>query len=120
MPVPEMLQPLKNSAYDIIYQYYEKFGFTEVCEHNRMLIRSDSVSKLLVNWNALPVSKEDVILINQIANKIDTLSSSLTYSIYYRHKDYFSDVMLTNAEYVENGLTADSLNLNLEMGYYYF
>lgn len=100
----------------IVYQFYEKFGFTDLCEHNRLLL--DSISIVIdSSWVELPIQESDLDKINHISNKVDTLLMS-GYSVRYRYKSFFSDISIEIVEYLRKNSNEKDFILNLQNGYY--
>lgn len=105
------------SEENLVYQFYEKFGFTDLCEHHRILLEVDSF-KVNETWQRLPISDESLIAMNSLSNKIDTIFNQNNFAVYYKEKASFSDILLVQGEYVKKGKEKDFLSLNLQKGYY--
>lgn len=95
---------------NIKYQYYQKFGFTDICEHIRILSKIDSIPNLA---NDLPISYADRNLINRISNKTDSIFGDKIL-INYRDRNVFSDIELDFYEFQSDS----NLVLNLTNGKY--
>jgi hypothetical protein len=103
---------LENSK--VLYQYYEKFGFTDVCTHSRMYFKASGITSGN-GWKRLPFSKHDLALINSFSNKVDTLDK-VALNVVYPLKDYFSDISLDQREYRKDSVF--SATIPLGNGYY--
>ena len=73
-------QPNMNlaSEYEInstqlVYQYYQKFGFTDVCEDIRMVAKLNNSPNLK---KRLPITDDDLKTINAFSNKVDSMNST--------------------------------------------
>lgn len=94
---------------NIIYQYYEKFGFTDVSKHYRSLYTIDNFV-LPEKLDKLPIKKSDLLFINALSNKIDKIDSRKI-KIPYQFKDRFNDIMLDNFEYYDSSFKINSISL---------
>ena len=116
----------------LVYQYYQKFGFTDVCEDIRM------VSKLKDSPNfkkKLPITQDDLKAINEFSNKVDLIKGSQIsfdsntrnefYDIELDFIEFTSDslltVKLTNGEYeiIQTDLTSTLKIFDKESGLLY-
>lgn len=104
--------PIKKS--NILYQFYEEFGFGETCIHTRSLFRVDSF-KINNNWKKLPMLKKDINKIRLIPNKIDTLKNK-EIVVKYSYKTYFDDISLISKEYIKD--SSFNKKVGLLKGYY--
>lgn len=94
----------------LVYQYYQKFGFTDVCEDLRMVANQKEAPKF---EKSLPITTEDMWIINSFSNKTDKISESPISFDTNNRKEFF-DVELDFVEY-----TIDSnLVINLNTGQY--
>ena len=98
----------------ILYQYYEKFGFTDLCVHHRTLFYVHENIKLN-NWNKLPMLEADINKVNSLHNKLDSLNGD-SISVVYNYKNVFSDISLKLEEYFKD--TIFDKELALTDGYY--
>jgi len=56
------------------YQYYQKFGFTDVCEYLRIVLEPIEIPKLN---KSLPIDSADLKKINNFSNKTDKLNGDI-------------------------------------------
>lgn len=112
----EMLPDMKLAAEfevdstQLAYQYYQKFGFTDVCEDLRM------VSKLKVSPNLkkkLPIEPKDLEIINEFPNKVDRLEE-FEISFDTNARSAFHDMELKFIEFISD----TTLSVQLEKGEY--
>ena len=95
---------------DVLYQRFQKFGFTDVCEDIRIISKLSTSPELA---NQLPMTMEDLTKFNSTPNKVDTLNGlSITTSAVPR--DFYLDIEL---EYV-NFVSDSNLTVQLEFGEY--
>lgn len=94
----------------LLYQYYQKFGFTDVCEDLRMVAKLNESPKLGKN---LPINDEDLKTINNFSNKVDRIESS-TISFKSNPRSQFYDIELNFIEFV----TDSTLTVKLKTGEY--
>lgn len=100
----------KVDSTQLVYQYYQKFGFTDVCEDIRM------VAKLYNSPNfkkRLPITEDDLTTINGFSNKIDLINSSQI-SFSSNTRDQFYDIELDFIEFKTDSL----LTIELSNGEY--
>lgn len=57
----------------LVYQYYQKFGFTDICEDIRMVAKLNNSPNFK---KKLPITKIDLKNINAFLNKVDPINSS--------------------------------------------
>ncbi|NMM50858.1 hypothetical protein [Marinigracilibium pacificum] len=94
----------------LVYQYYQKFGFTDVCEDIRM------VAKLNKSPNfkkRLPITDNDLNTINSFSNKIDSINNSQI-SFESNTRNHFYDIELDFVEFNTDSL----LTIDLSNGEY--
>jgi hypothetical protein len=110
-----------NFKAEILYQFYENFGFTDVCINYRVLysLQANEFTKIKEKnkWKALPISKKDLEKINDITNKVDTVIVTNKYNVIYREKYIFADIRNEATEFV---IKEDKCFINLMQGYYSF
>lgn len=58
----------------VVYQYYQEFGFSDVCEDLRLISKQPNTPRLQKN---LPLTQEDLDLINSFPNKSDSLQKKI-------------------------------------------
>lgn len=94
---------------DLIYQYYQKFGFTDLCEDLRMVSQ-----KSLIKLNKkLPIDSNDLKIINNFPNKTDKINGKkLSFNSTLRQQ--FKDIELVFIEFKQDSM----LLLSLENGEY--
>lgn len=97
----------------ILYQYYEKYGFTDICIHTRAYFKYTNFKKEK-NWKKLPLSTTDIKLINSFPNKIDSIKNN--YSVLYQKKDFYDGIMIETKEHIKD--TVFNKRLDLTKGYY--
>jgi hypothetical protein len=114
LPDLSLIKPFTAVRNGILYQYYEKFGFTDVCVHYRSYFRTNRFSPTQ-EWLKLPISPSDISKINSISNKVDKLTGK-SFPILYQNKAAFSDISLESEEYVNPNLTDKTIDLT--DGYY--
>lgn len=97
-------------ATKLVYQYYQKFGFTDLCEDLRMVSKQEVSPEFT---KKLPFSTDDLKTINGFSNKIDSINGQrvlLNSSI----RKHFYDVELEFVEYV----TDSTFSVELTNGEY--
>ena len=114
LPNSNLIKGYDVKSEDIFYQFYEEFGFDEVCIHNRAYFKIENF-KLDNNWKKLPISKNDLSKLKLIPNKIDTLEGN-SLRIKYSHKLFFDDISLVRKEFISEN-SFDNI-LGLSEGYY--
>jgi hypothetical protein len=114
LPNGDIIEGFGVSDDKILYQFYEKFGFTDVCTTNRAYFKADSF-QIDEGWKSLPISARDLSIINSIPNKVDSLGQD-SLLIIYPYKDFFLDISLDSEEFIDNSLLEISIKLNV--GYY--
>ncbi|MEL7005684.1 MAG: hypothetical protein AAFN93_23590 [Bacteroidota bacterium] len=101
-----------------LYQYTERFGFTDICIHERGLLRINEI--LAVNttgFQKLPLTIRQIKQINDIPEKIDSLGLS-ELVVDYQYKDAFRDIMIEHGEY---DTSPDSvISIDITEGYFHF
>ncbi|MCB0431378.1 MAG: hypothetical protein H6585_06505 [Flavobacteriales bacterium] len=120
LPALSRLAMLGNLAADstrILYQYYEKFGFTDVCIHHRALIHCDVPPSGVDGWVSLPFAPLELEHINGMSNKVDSISDGPILNAMFMEKQSFSDISLERWEYVMDSV---SLEVPLWRGKYHF
>ena len=91
---------------DVLAQYYQKFGFTDVCQDLRMVAK---VSGDMYFEKTLPISADDLKRIHQFSNKLDSIAN---YQIEFPviHRFYNSDIELDYHTYYSDSLNTVQLN----------
>ena len=59
---------------ELVYQYYQAFGFTDLCEDLRLISKQPTALELQKN---LPLTQEDLALINRFPNKSDSIQEKI-------------------------------------------
>jgi len=59
---------------EVVYQYYQQFGFTDLCEDLRLISRQPIVPDF---EKALPISPEDLAIIAEFPNKADLFQEKI-------------------------------------------
>ena len=95
---------------ELVYQYYQKYGFAETCEDIRMVSKPNEP---LDFEKTLPITKEDLEIINAFENKADSLMGNKI-NLSRNTRDVFYDI---EQEFLEFG-NPDSIRLSLTKGYY--
>ena len=108
-PKPSLVTSHKIEVNQILYQFYEQYGFTDVCIHSRTYFKVKEFSPNS-EWKKLPINKEGYLKLNLIPNKIDTLKGS-SFSVIYNYKDVFSDISLSSFEYIEDSTFKQTVSL---------
>ncbi len=95
---------------NLVYQYYQKYGFTDVCEDLRMVAKNTRLTRF---DKTLPLSAQDRQLLHSFSNKMDRLvGNQLVFTTHNRI--WFRDIELDFVEFkLDSGLL-----LNLEKGTY--
>lgn len=94
----------------LVYQYYQKFGFTDLCEDLRMVSKLNESPKLK---NTLPISADDLKTINDFTNKVDSIDGSRI-SFESNSRGHFHDIEIDFIEYSSDSL----LTIKLTKGEY--
>lgn len=115
LPKSSLIKGYDVSNDDILYQFYEEFGFDEICTHTRSYFKVENF-KTKEGWVKLPMSKKDVLKLRLIPNKIDTLKGK-TLDVKYAYKLFFDDISLDRKEHV-NDTDPFENEISLEKGYY--
>ena len=116
----------------LVYQYYQKFGFTDVCEDLRMLAKLKDSPQFK---KRLPITNDDLKIINGFSNKVDSIKDSqISFETNTRSKFYdieldfieFSSdsllkIQLTNGEYeiIQTEMTSTLKVFDRESGLLY-
>lgn len=66
----EITREFKMDTADIVYQYHQQFGFAELCDEIKMVIKGRPSPNFP---NQLPLSQKDRDMINSFSNKADSL-----------------------------------------------
>lgn len=82
---------------NIIYQYYQKYGFTDLCEDVKMIAKTDD-SPLLTS--KLPINSSDLKKLQTQSNR-DYLTDTLQL-FKYNNRQYQKDVELEYLEYIQD------------------
>lgn len=94
----------------LVYQYYQKFGFTDVCEDIRMVAKLNNSPNFK---KRLPITEDDLKTINEFSNKVDSLNSSQI-SFNSNTRNQFYDIELDFIEFSTDSL----LTIELSNGEY--
>lgn len=99
-PRVSLVKNYKVKEGDILYQYYEKFGSTDICIHGRTYFKHLGAINIK-DWKKMPIDKNDLAKINEMANKVDDFDGTHL-GIVYAQKDFFSDISLEAEEYIKD------------------
>jgi hypothetical protein len=94
----------------IEYQYGQKFGFHETCDHIRIFGKPKNRVQLK---NRLPISEKDLKSINGFLNKVDEFKVGI-FSPVYEYSDAFSHMRISQFEYKSGA----NLKMNTKKGTY--
>lgn len=94
----------------LVYQYYQKYGFTDVCEDLRMVSKVANSPQLK---KELPISTQDLKKIHSFSNKVDSITGP-TLSFQSNSRNSFYDIELEFTEFI----TDSNLTLRLQKGKY--
>jgi len=97
----------KVEAKEIIYQYYEKYGFTDLCIHNRTYFVKENF-KVNEQWKRMPLNELDIVRLNSIEEKVDTIQKG---NITYEYKSFFEDIKIKSTEYRKDTVFKNQLDL---------
>tara|TARA_B100000795_G_scaffold266601_1_gene250038 strand:+ start:2410 stop:2919 length:510 start_codon:yes stop_codon:yes gene_type:complete len=131
-PDMKLATEFEMDSTQLVYQYYQKFGFTDVCEDIRMVSKLKDSPKFK---KRLPITKNDLKAINEFSNKVDSIKGSQIsfdsntrnqfYDIELGFIEFNSDslltVKLTNGEYeiIQTDLTSILKVFDKESGLLY-
>jgi hypothetical protein len=73
-PDYSLMEEFGIDSSEIVYQYYQEFGFTDVCEDLRLISKQPIASGL---QNNLPLTQKDLAVINSFPNKRDSLQDRI-------------------------------------------
>ena len=90
----------------LVYQYYQKFGFTDVCEDLRMVTELKNSPEFN---KRLPIDMGDLKIINEFSNKVDSIKGS-TISFTSNSRIQFYDIELDFIEFSTDSLLTIHLN----------
>ena len=109
-PNMNLASEYKIDSTQLVYQYYQKYGFTDVCEDIRMVAKLNNSPNLN---KRLPITEEDLKTINGFSNKVDSLNSSQI-SFNSNTRNQFYDIELDFIEFSTDSL----LTIELSNGEY--
>ena len=109
-PNEALVKTFGLNSKDIIYQYYQKFGFTDICEEIRIISKA---AEPITLEKILPVNQQDIDLINKFSNKTDSFLAGQPLSI-IPHREHFIDIELNYFEYK----AMDSISVGISKGSY--
>ena len=90
----------KIDSIQLVYQYYQKFGFTDICEDIRMVSKLKDSPKFR---KKLPINKNDLKKINSFLNKTDSINGThISFRSNTRNKFY--DIELDFIEFNSDSL----------------
>ena len=90
----------KIDSIQLVYQYYQKFGFTDTCEDIRMVSKLKDSPKFR---KKLPINKNDLKKINSFLNKTDSINGThISFRSNTRNKFY--DIELDFIEFNSDSL----------------
>ena len=90
----------KIDSIQLVYQYYQKFGFTDICEDIRMVSKLKDSPKFR---KRLPINKNDLKKINSFLNKTDSINGThISFRSNTRNKFY--DIELDFIEFNSDSL----------------
>jgi hypothetical protein len=111
-------QTVLREADSIEYQFYEQFGFTDVCRHYRALGRPKETSFLKKGrWLKLPLSAKFIEKINLLDAKNDPIPNKKAFNPFYLMYQEYADIRLSAFVYSQFD---KSFTLDLNKGYYRF
>jgi hypothetical protein len=87
---------------DVLYQFYQRYGFTDVCIHRRTLYKTNLNEGSLKGWKQLPMTKGDIEKVNGLENKVDKINGT-DFRIIYRQRKRFEDIELEQSEFKNTG-----------------
>lgn len=94
-PNVKLALEFKVDSNQLLYQYYQKFGFTDLCEEIRMISKYESTFDLM---KQLPLEANDLLIINSFLNKADSIGGdTLAFQTSNRH--LFRDIELEFSEF---------------------
>ena len=109
-PNMNLASEYKVDSTQLVYQYYQKFGFTDVCEDIRMVAKLNNS----INFKKrLPITEDDLKTINGFSNKVDSINSSQI-SFNSNTRNQFYDIELDFIEFSTDSL----LTIELSNGEY--
>lgn len=100
----------KIDSTQLVYQYYQKFGFTDVCEDIRMVAELNNSPNFK---KRLPITEDDLKTINGFSNKVDSINSSQI-SFNSNTRNQFYDIELDFIEFNTDSM----LTIELSNGEY--
>ena len=99
-----------SNSLELEYQYYQKFGFTDLCEDIRMI---GTPSKAPILIKKLPLEPNDLKIINSFQNKVDKLGGDRV--LFPKNlRNIFLDIELDFIEFGRDELP----NISLKLGTY--
>ena len=101
-----IINEFKLDSSKVIYQFYQKFGFTDLCEDIRIVSSLESSPNLK---NELPISIENLKIINSFSNKVDSFNGK-EISIVPNLRNVFNDIELIYNEYITDSVFTISFN----------
>ena len=96
----------KIDSTQLVYQYYQKFGFTDLCEDIRMVAKLNNSPNFK---KRLPISEDDLKNINAFSNKSDSINSSQI-SFNSNTRNRFYDIELDFIEFRADSLITIELS----------
>ena len=109
-PNIKLAQKFHLDSINLMYQYYQKFGFHETCEDLRMVSKAQ---KKLSFKKDLPISLTDLKIINDFSNKADQLKGDKI-SFSTNTRNVFYDIEIDYVNYTNDSL----LQVGLSNGSY--
>lgn len=73
-PDYNLIEEFGIDSSELVYQYYQSFGFTDLCEDLRLISKQPIAPGL---QNNLPLTQEDLSVINSFPNKSDSLQEKI-------------------------------------------
>jgi len=131
-PNMDLASEYKIDSTQLVYQYYQKFGFTDVCEDIRMVAKLNNSPNFK---KRLPITDDDLETINGFSNKVDLINNSqITFNSNTRNQFYDIEldfikfkadslltIELSNGEYeiIQTALTSTLKVYDKEFGLLY-
>lgn len=105
-PNMNLASQYKIDSTQLVYQYYQKFGFTDVCEDIRMVAKLNNSPDFK---KKLPITEDDLKTINGFSNKVDSINNSQI-SFNSNTRNQFYDIELDFIEFSTDSLLTIELS----------
>lgn len=110
LPDYELIEEFGIDSTELVYQYYQQFGFTDLCEDLRIISKQTSSPGLEKD---LPISPEDLAVIAEFSNKGDTFEEKIVIGN-WKARSPNQDIENVFLEYIPDSL----LEFNSRVGKY--